>query len=85
MTGIPINDENMKMISLVQKVIGVPIHRRWRGPNWKWGYHTKEGATKVSVYARDRSTSFKLERYGEDGLCYVKMLSSKFICPNWNY
>lgn len=83
MTQVPINDENMMMIRFVQKVLGIPIHLRWRGPKWKWGYHTKEGATNVSVYARDRSISFKLEEY-RDGIHYIKVISSKYIKPDWD-
>ena len=50
-TGVPITDENMSLVDGIRDYV-CPIRRRWRGPGWKWGYHLKEGATKISVYPK---------------------------------
>lgn len=80
-TGVPMTDENMAIIDAMPKVLGIPIRRRWRGKGWKWGYHTKDGAERVSVYPKDGSYSIHL-RLSSKGAPVVTVSHSGRIYPD---
>ena len=62
-TGVPFTEENIELIDAMKDVLGIAIHRRWRGPNWKWGYNTKDNAEKVSVYCRNRNIDVEVNSW----------------------
>ena len=87
-TQVPMTDENMDLIDAMKHVLGIAIHRRWRGPNWYWGYNTKANAERVSVYPRNRNISIDVSKSSWsdsiDAVLSVKQtrwISSKYERP----